>query len=391
MIDISRFKNNKIQVLNVNFQEHSTIVYSCIVFKKENNQLLVNKKQYFNNFQELTDKLNKKIPLVVHYSGKGILHKKITQKEVVKSNLIFNQNINDFYFYELNVGSNVFVSFIRKQTVDLVLNELKQHHIFCVDCSIGPFVTAILNSENDILFSNDFELLMESNKLIDFLKVDPSKIDRVNRIENHDLLYNETSLFASAVNYLFPNGKITTTENTILSSNKKERLYQKLFTVGAAFVVSFFLSSLTISYLLLNNYNQKYMESQVKMIHFQNLYSKMESLKQQVLYKEEILNSTGVYNEKYLTFYINEITMSLPSKIVLNEMNVFPLTNTVKEGKKISMDSQCILVEGQSNSSLHFNDWLKILKKEDWIVSIEIVEYKKVKSKNDEFKLIIKV
>ncbi len=390
MIDVSRFKNNKIQVLNVRFGEEKQGFFNSIVFKRENNALVIIEKQDFKSLEEVVRGLNKKIPLLIHFCGKGILHKKVQGKEVSISNLIFNQNSEDFYFYEYKGEESTFVSFVRKNKINEILMCLVKKELFCLDFSVGPFVSAIINTDNKVLYSDSFELVFESDVLMEFLN-SKNSLEQTNNIDDLSLKSFETSLFATAINYLYPNLKIRLTGSSILAKNKEEALYQKLFNRIGAFGLIFFLLSLLISFLLLNNYNKKYIEVQTKMIHFQDSYSKIETLNQDILDKEEILNNTGVYNNKFLSFYVNEITKNLSSEIVLSQLNIFPMSKTINKKKKISIDSNIISVTGHVNSSLNFNNWLKILKNRSWVLKIEIVDYKKIKNKNDEFKLLIKI
>lgn len=389
MIKTPYFKNKKLQVLHVNFEENDSISFYAIQFEKENTQLNIGKKSSYTNIEEVIANLNKKTSLLIHFSGKGIVHKKVVQTKSSISGLIFNQNFEDFYFFEYIDDNDSFVSFVRKKLIDNVLIELKDAKLFCLDFSIGPFISTILTSEVSILYSDDFELLMDQNALVGFKKVATDFKSQLNTFGDLTLNTQETPLFATAIHYFFKSSKIKMTESSILLSNKEESMYYKLFSISGSFILIFFLTSLFISYFLLNNYNQEYIELQSKMIYFQDSYYKTGSLKQSILDKEEILYTSGVYNEHYLSFYINEITQLLPTKIILSDITVFPINSTIKKGKKIVVNSQHILIEGKTISSNDFNEWLKILKKEKWIKKIEIIIYKK--DKIDAFKLMLYV
>ncbi|WP_159025830.1 PilN domain-containing protein, partial [Aquimarina sp. Aq78] len=59
--------------------------------------------------------------------------------------------------------------------------------------------------------------------------------------------------------------------------------------------------------------------------------------------------------------------------------------------EKIVFETNTIIINGNSSSSMPINSWVKELKKEKWISKIEILDFSKSRNKKSEFTLKIVV
>ena len=85
------------------------------------------------------------------------------------------------------------------------------------------------------------------------------------------------------------------------------------------------------------------------------------------------------------------IVNSIPENVGLTSIKVNPTRKKIKNFEKIVFETNTIIVNGNSNSSLPINTWIKKLNKENWISKIEILDFSKSRNKKSEFTLKISI
>lgn len=377
-------KDAKVQVIGVQFGKE--LSYYLLKLSNQNNELFVKDRELYSSFDELSENLDKRSPVILNFSGKGVLNKKVKKEPDYKAKVLLNVNINDFYFYEVHQKNEVFVSVARKAQIEEQLTLFSEAKALVVDYSVGPFsgVSLLPFLEVNEVQSNKTLLQFENNTLIGF----SSSVSEGNSvfIGDQELSNMEIPLFATAVNYYFPNEELVY-ENDFLQSNRLEKNYKKYFEFAGAITLGGFFIILLVSYLLLGHYQQKIVESDQGLKMLQETYGKVKTLEKERDDKKAILNESGVFTTNFLSFYINELTIGLPKTINLSTFLLFPTEKKVKQGEKIKLNSNMITIKGESSSNGNFNRWYKGLKKIKWVSKTDIVTYKANKYNRYDFEI----
>ena len=92
-------------------------------------------------------------------------------------------------------------------------------------------------------------------------------------------------------------------------------------------------------------------------------------------------------NSSKSSFYINTIVQSLPNSILLSELNYQPVLKRIKAEQPINVDSNSILLSGESNNSDMFSKWLTDLENIKWINKVEILSYEDFSKSSSKFSL----
>ena len=87
------------------------------------------------------------------------------------------------------------------------------------------------------------------------------------------------------------------------------------------------------------------------------------------------MKSSGLLNRKFLSYYLMEISNSVPKEIALNTVVVRPLVKEIKKRHKIEFHNQLVQVTGQSKSSEMLSRWIDDLKEEEWLSTVDILDY----------------
>jgi len=379
-------QDKTIQVVGVQFGKETC--YHVLQLDNTNNELFVTGKYSNLSFEEVKSKLNKKLPLVLVFSGKGILNKKVKRTPDYKSKVLLNVNSNEFYFYEFQKKNEVFISVARKNLLEEQLELFASNAYLVVDYSIGVFSSVLLKSfvQKGTVVSNDVVLNFIGDELDSFTK---SVGDNIESIEEQQLSAIEMPLFATGLNYYYPNQQLVY-DTDFLITNREEKNYKKYFELLGGVVLGSFFLLLLLSYLLLGYYNDKTIESNTSLGMLQETYSKVKILKKERDDKKAILNESGMFTSSFLSYYINELTTDLPKTINFSEFLLFPNAKKIKQSEKVLFETNVITIEGESLSNSNFIKWYEGVKKISWVSKkSNIVKYHEDKKGYHDFKIKI--
>jgi len=378
-------QDKSIQIVGVQFGKETR--YHVLQLDNTNNELFVTKKFSTLSFEGLKSKLDEKYPVILVFSGKGVLNKKVKRTPDYKSKVLLNVNLSEFYFYEYQQKNDVYISVVRKSMVTTELESFANEKFLIVDYSIGVFPSIVLKSfvNKEVFASGNVVLNFIGNELDSFSKNSEEKTEQVG---NQELSAYEIPLFATGLNYYYPNAQLVY-DADFLTVNRQEKNFKKYFElIGGVLLGSFFVL-LLLSYLLLGYYNDKKVETNASLGMLQDTYSKVKVLEKERDDKKAILNESGVFTSSFLSYYINELTTDLPQTISLSEFLLFPNTKKIKQSEKVLFKTNTIIIKGVSSSNLNFNDWYKGLKKIAWMSKIDIVTYNKNKQNQHDFEIKI--
>lgn len=381
---------------NISFLQHKqfavvavvigeTNSYEVVIVNKENTNLSIVEKFTVNHIEGLKEKLTKETPVILSFTGKGIINKQVKNQVGYLKEILFNATVEDFYIYEVIQNSNRFVSLVRKEAIDVIFESFSKEGFAVIDYSIGPFIGFLSKS----LIGNDFksydsELFFENQYLIGFQKTDIQKESFY--MDDEPITNIQIPLFSSLIQHLYPSENVIY-DAKVLSSNKEELKCKKVFDSLAIFFGIFFLLTLLISYLLLNFYNKKHVSYESELFNLNQTYNQFKKLESDKLKKQLILQQSGVLKEEFLTYYLYQITSSVPREISLTSATLNPIQKKIKNFEKISFQLNSIQIKGNSISGNAINEWINFLKSEKWVSKVEILDFSNSYRNKGEFTL----
>ncbi len=361
-----------------------------IVFK--NNELKIEDRCFTNNFDSVfKEKLTKDYPVILHIEGDNIINKCVENKAGYRNNLIFKANPDEFYFFEYHQNETIFVSVARKQYIDEFLMQLSETSLYVINLSFGPFVMANLLTiikGYDWVSSSNYTIEINGSEILSFKNEQVSDTEFI--INGDRLNQRELPLLASFINFKYPNPAIEF-DTEFLTTNKDEFKFKKWFKVAGVFTLAFFLISLSVSHYLMNYYKNALAEKESLNTISQKTIIEVNTLKEEKVLKERILQSSGISNKSFLTKYIEDIGNSVPPTIILNTIHIIPPLKKIQATKKINFDINGISITGVSENDKSFNDWLKKLEALTWIRKMDIEEYSQETKTENIFTIKIKI
>lgn len=367
--------------------------FNLVVVKNKKNRFdIVKNESDIPDVPTLLKHAGKYTSFILHFAGKGILNKKVENVSNYRNNILFDSNQEEFYFTDVQTSSHIFSSMIRKNVVEEIMQEFntKLNHIISI--STGPFLISSIKDyiSSSKILADGFVLFFEKDTLIDFKK-DELAEKRSYSFDKKILRENEISALAHAVAFFQKeNNIIYPEEETIFIDAKKEAEQKNIFMRFGAGMLFFFLFILMGNLVYLDQLNDTIENNYEELMLSEQTLQQLGIYKEEKNRKEKMLNSSGLLNKKFLSYYLMELANSVPQDISFSSISIRPLMKEIKKNFKIEIEENLIFVSGESTSSNVLSEWIKELKRKEWVGKIDIISYIYTKGRG-EFELKIEL
>ncbi|PCH67342.1 MAG: hypothetical protein COC01_06020 [Bacteroidetes bacterium] len=351
---------------------------------------------------ELKEIVSVNTPICLVINGRGIIHKKVAICEGINLvQLVFpNANENEFYVQQQNAtDESVFVSLARKSLINGILDQFGCAGFEVVSLSLGPFcliaLAPLLNvniSDNDFRLSFANHYVQYKNGQIDDCLFKPKYESNKNwSIGNDYLPESVLTAYGAAFQFLFPKTERIVTKVDVVDEARGDWKYKKLFKVFGATSLGFFLVVLLINFLLFNSFNnQNQVLHDELSIHKQQILL-LNKLENQVEQKKEFLKSSSWLKQSKVSYYADQIGLTVPKDIKLLKLDINPLqVSKNMRQKNFKFANDIIQVNGLCSESAYLNNWIKLLRELNWVEEVTIKNFEKQQTNNSKFDLQIK-
>lgn len=323
-----------------------------------------------------------KIPLVVCITGKGLISKKATLPDNnINYEEILNQNLpavnfNDFYaqIYPQH-GCDAFITIFRKEKVDSILKVIRETKNEVAEVFLGySFIT------DAVPITTLFESIQANNALIEFsnnciesIKQEVNENNNVLKIE--DLELNKTNVLGFALCFVYLLNATRLYNYNGLKEFKTNHLQRNKLRIltRAALGMAFLLC--LVNFLCFNYYfgNNRKLESELSL--YEGKYEKINELLKSYEKKRHLIEESGILNEAGFTQNIDKIAATIPKEVVLTDWIIDPIIKTDDEDSLIKFSKNIIQIKGNCNKSLIINEWINVLKSQNFIKDINLEKF----------------
>ncbi|MBL7897104.1 MAG: hypothetical protein JNJ99_01125, partial [Crocinitomicaceae bacterium] len=256
--------------------------------------------------------------------------------------------------------------------------------LLVIGISSGPFIimplVSFLNQSEFVI--DEYKLKTEKTLLISFEK-ETECFGKV-KIGNDQVESDLLGALALGANYFNPN-------ETMLLSNEEAEFMAKMleakqrnifYRFGMGMML-FFLLMLSSNYLLLGSLNHRIESNMELLVQFEDQLSELSLLQEEQSRKENLLRTSGLLNNQFLSFYAAELSHSVPQEIHFETIEIRPLLSEIKKKQKIEFQDRLLKISGKSPSSELLSNWIEDLKNESWISKVDIMEYTYLKNEGN--------
>ncbi|MCB4797213.1 hypothetical protein [Neotamlana laminarinivorans] len=357
-------------------------IYHFSVLKKVKNTLDIVNTGTCNTKEELNTAGIFKKPFYLVINTKQVLTKPITHGKHLNAEELIHQvfpNIDlESFYYEISQPKHLqhaLVSICRKTYVNDIINELTSLNLHPFSVSLGH--THLINYsefiEDPFIYTSNSKINLHTSPLLEITS-NPSKaysynINGLSSSSKHILsLFSALHLYLGLHDVL---SNLTVLNSTLYNRFSRERFLNVFLKSSLGFI----LLSLLLNFLIFNHYFQKNNHLEQTLQVNEASKTKLLELNAQVEKSKVMIDDVLKSKVSKSSFYINAITTSLPSSILLRELNYQPLQKTIKVNRPIAVHYGSVLVFGDSHSSNAFSQWINTLENLEWVKQLEILHY----------------
>lgn len=358
-------------------KEH--VYYHVLVIHKNKNKLQIVEEQLYNSLEEVIKNVNKNIPYIVSFTGGKIISKTVKNETNYLEKLLFNQNLEDFYWFETGNEKIKYVSLSRKKDIDAELEKLNKETIQVIDFYLGYGILEKIKAVVANVSSIRVPYGIYNTTTFSFNEQQQNEYSNM-QIGDEVIAYQAITPFAGILNF-FSNSSINSNYGALVSSKAEDFYYKKGTATATIFTVILFLMLLLTSYFTGGIYADKNAAIQNELMVKNQFLNEIEVLKKDVTYKQNIINNSSLGAASYLSYYLQEIGANVPTEIILDKLQIFPFQEPIKADKAIDIQPNFIAINGYTYKESALNKWIVFLDQLFWVKKVEIVGYAYKKDK----------
>jgi hypothetical protein len=134
---------------------------------------------------------------------------------------------------------------------------------------------------------------------------------------------------------------------------------------------------------LFEKYNTKQQELKVELAQQQNLLTQRDTLAKKLQQKQAVLGDQSNLGQSKSSFYADQLAASLPNSMQLTELLVFPKIENKSYNNEEEIpryQNNKIIIKGQCQASVFYNNWKRNIKDFDWVEKIHNLSYQNDKN-----------
>ncbi|MDF1676540.1 MAG: hypothetical protein P1U44_12570 [Vicingaceae bacterium] len=335
------------------------------------------------SLEELAKINTKKAPLYFAVGGKGVVHKKVKTNEHLSEQDLLNQvlpnaTLKDFYLQQTTISTfESWVSIVRKDLLNSLIEKIQSLHLFGVQIYLGPFIieNCISLINKSVITTTTHELLIADNHINQIDSLGSVAGGEEYNMEGEIVNSHELIAFSAALSHFILPIKIHPIACEEVTYFREEYLHKNKYTAVGFGLLAFFFVFTISNMMIANSYESANNELQYQLNSKQQFVDELEILKKELLIKEEFIQNSGVTKAAKITFYADQIAMSVPASIQLNQLFINPLTKRINKAEDIHFTYNTVKILGSVSRSIELNNWIKKLKKYEWVNDINIISF----------------
>lgn len=348
--------------------------------KSKDQEFEVNKSACFNSFSALRKNTKRFNGLQLNISSYFVLTKIVpwlSDQDLMINGAFPNIDWEKFYLQIGRFGDKAILSLARTSHVEEVIKSFESNHLKIKSLTLGistiyevvPFI------DNQSFETSKFKLQPVINEIIEFSdtekSLDGSKISVADFELNSYFLPGLSSFLGLIQGELNLVASLKDRNKELKSNFKKDLLFKVLLFSS----VSLLLIILLINSFLYTNYyeNLNYYKSLNNKVEIEK--EKWEQLEIKHEEKKALVENFYATSHSNSTYLLNQIIVSVPSKITLSELKYQPYQKAIEQGDPIEIKKNIIILSGRISAEYSFSDWIQNMERNEWVKKIDINDY----------------
>ncbi len=374
-------KGKQARGVHINLLSNDEYEYFIVDLGISKSKIIIeDKQQGRKNLKDPLDFLfSNNIPVLCSIDGKGLLHKKISVNENDKleeliGNIFPNIQVDTVLFQKVFIDdNNVFVSVVKKETVELFLPLFNNKPLY--EIYLGVFnirkTLSILTNAGDKIVLPGCEIALYDGKINTLNR--SAKNPEYYQLGSENLSSDFLVSYSNALCYFIECDDLIPV--FVKNNNSGEFLAKRALKKLGVSAIVFFFSLLLVNFLIFDHYNKKENTLSVLCISNDELFVKLEELKKELQFKNEFITKSGFLKSSKLSYVVDSLASTVPASVVLNKFEVNPLSGKMKKNEQPVYEYNTVILCGESASGTALNLWISELKKIPWVKDLSITEF----------------
>ena len=289
-----KYLSNDYYSIHIDSSENTEVINMLQIHLKKNKLTIVSQDSFLDS-NEILKKLKKDIPVLLVFTGKKIINKKVLKEPDYIQKVLFNKEPDGYYIQEYSKDENILISIARKEDVDNYLNLFKKNNQTVLDFSLGPFILESLMlfmPEHEEIYTSGFKYNFNSGELFHNLD-EKDTIGEDLRIGDDKIKNLSLLPFASFVCF-FKQMDFFKNYGHFSQMQQESFIYKIIFLFLAKTILILFLILLATSYGLRTYYFGKSTEIQQEAVINSQVLDEIVTLKKDRDYKKNIISNTSL-------------------------------------------------------------------------------------------------
>ncbi|WP_068473254.1 hypothetical protein [Saccharicrinis aurantiacus] len=364
--------------VNIRVDKDGNIHGYAVLLVKEKQKVNISKHIEISSVDVFKDPKFKGVPIYLSIESNLILEREVEEyNENTMADKFHIFDSSNFYIQVATFEAFSHIQLIRKGDLDSVINVLRSFELQLVSVVLGPVnFTSCIDYISDESRKTEYEL--SQYKIV----VDEHETTNISRVEkglgNSNIIIGDESIENELIipygnafaGFIYEN--IPDYINlSLLKIGNVDYAYSRFLKYLLPSSLSMLLMVLLGNFLLLQSFSQKQADLQIQYAQYQQLYSKLNKLEEQLKDHTKIFGSNSNIGQQRFTSYADRLGSIVKGRIVMSSLIINPLSIVHSNLTKVtSIGENRIEVSGICESPLLLNAWLQDVLKESFVVSI---------------------
>lgn len=380
-------KSRRVYGVDIQLNDAGDVLCNALeLFNKNNEVEIIAQHHGLTSYEALFNIIIRNHPVVLSIDGKGLIHKVVKSDhlndDLVDYNRLINQvfpNYNDNDFYLQQITDNpalIYLTIVRREVIDSIVRLFKEKGFFVLNISLGPFVLNRFQSaftSYDGIHTNNCSIALVNGE-ISAISRKTDTTEATYNIYNQSIAGNMLIAYAIGFNYFINDLPILATDDIELQ--KEDYLYRNAFTYGLYTAVFLVFILLLINFFCFEHYNKRLISAQETYIQQTALANQLDSLENEILIKDSFIRSNKFLETSKVSFYADKLAGHMPEAIIMDELLFFPRERDHLNRDEMKFTSDLIKVSGTAANTEDLNLWIKLLRQQNWVKSLNMTSLK---------------
>lgn len=370
----------------------------CLLKKEKDSAKILLQKTGISSLEELKSLIGEQTPIFLGINIKGILYKVLDYHPSSKGEALGavfpSAKEEEFHVQLIAAGNNSLLTVVRKDKILPLVEELQAAGLWVVNVFVGAFwveeVLPLLPNVQELQVGQQL-LIVEQQHIIANSRGEKEQGATFNIGEE---AVGEELLLALSMAFLaITQPTIEHLDIPVVQQQQKDFYYKKLFHYTSIAALGLFFVALLGNYLLFEHYNTKQQNLGIEVGQQKSLLEQREQLAQKYKDKKALMGDQLNLGQSKSSYYADQLAATLPSTLQLTKLVLFPKIATEEnynnEEQLPYYDNSTILITGQCQASVFYNNWKRGLEELDWVASIHNLSYQNNKEGQGIFELKI--